>query len=462
MLQGFFVLINADIIFDYTISNLHISTITTQKEMFAIMRYEYDGSELNMTSHLESSRVNHYPYNPRFDSQDTWILHSNFNIKTSQEKVFNFEFGKPGCDNKIIYLMKILGYKIINDPKFIMTYHNHRTQIRDYTVKDVIPPPWGCVVPAYADPQSIYPSLGINLHEISKRKQYIGFEDNHFLREYIKTKLNSDQPFVIPRISGIENNIAYLALDSMKNLNRINALLPIMKSNAGIKMTSLESVRKYSHLYLEVFNNCSLFAGWEIQGNYIHHIAESHEFIIQQFSSKRMIWAFTFDIFHYIHSSPWTIALQGRRILIVSPFIESISENIHDRAKLYDGVDLFPNCSFLFIKPPITLAQENSEEFDVELDHFYKRLDLLQDKYDVALLSCGGYANPVCNYIYKHHNKSAIYVGGVLQMYFGILGNRWLLERKDAVNLYINEFWKRPKSSERPINFTSVENACYW
>ena len=47
-------------------------------------------------------------------------------------------------------------------------------------------------------------------------------------------------------------------------------------------------------------------------------------------------------------------------------------------------------------------------------------------------------------------------------MYFGILGNRWLKERPEIVKLYRNQYWKRPKSHERPKNSNKVENGCYW
>ena len=89
-------------------------------------------------------------------------------------------------------------------------------------------------------------------------------------------------------------------------------------------------------------------------------------------------------------------------------------------------------------------------------------MDTIKDDYDIALVSCGGYGNLVCNYIFEKHNKSAIYVGGVLQMYFGILGNRWLEERKDVVNMYSNQYWVRPMNSEKPANHITVERGCYW
>jgi hypothetical protein len=59
--------------------------------------------------------------------------------------------------------------------------------------------------------------------------------------------------------------------------------------------------------------------------------------------------------------------------------------------------------------------------------------------------------------------KSAIYIGGVLQMYFGIYGERWLRERKSILELYINENWSRPKDNERPdkLYFIKLHNGKY-
>jgi hypothetical protein len=174
-----------------------------------------------------------------------------------------------------------------------------------------------------------------------------------------------------------------------------------------------------------------------------------------------LFWAFAFDIFHYIYDTPWTHALKGKRLLIVSPFESSFKEKLENRAQLYDGVDLFPDCSFVFIRPPQTQGSEASREFSVELADFLRRLDELRGQYDVALVSCGGYGNLVCNAIFES-GHSAIYVGGVLQMYFGVLGSRWLRERPDVVRLFLNAAWSRPKESERPRDHANVEGSCYW
>ena len=463
LIKGYLILSNIDIFFDSTIKKLHSSTlnektIQNKKQMIALLRYEYNGISTN------SSLL----FGPRFDSQDVWIFHSTNSIEENQEKAFSFEFGKPGCDNKIIYLMKILGYEIYNDPLYIKSYHYHSILSRDYTYKDTISLPWGVIIPAKLINYNYLPSLGINLQA---RNQLISFDDNDVLREYISNKIDKNEKFILPRISGIENNVAVLleklfsndtSLQKEVNTSYLNQIIPIMKTNAGIKLSSYNSANKYSQLYMQAFNDCELFCGWEIQGNYIHHISESHDYMIKKYKDKKMIWSISLDIFHYIYLNPWTTSLQGKRILIISSFIDSISENIRDRDKIYNNIDLFPECSFVFIKPPITNASENSREFDIELQEFTKHLDVIKDDYDIALLACGGYANPICSYIYNNHNKSAIYVGGVLQMYFGILGNRWIQERPDILNLYWNEYWKRPKITERPLHFQQVEKGCYW
>jgi len=208
-----------------------------------------------------------------------------------------------------------------------------------------------------------------------------------------------------------------------------------------------------------------MYGGWESQGGYLPHIAQSHAYMKDKYSNKQIVWSSALDIFHYIYDSPWTVALKGKRVLIISPFETSILEKIPNMSKIYqkDGQDfnIFPDCTITTIKPPQTQADEVSREFDQELDDFYKRLDAIKDTYDVALISAGGYGNLICNHIFES-GKSAVYVGGVLQMFFGILGNRWLQDRPDVIRLVLNEYWSRPKPEEKPKNCEKVERGCYW
>ena len=79
---------------------------------------------------------------PRPDSQDSWIYHSKYRPDKRIINKCNFGFGQPGCDNKIAYIITQYGYTCYNEPWNIKSYHNHKTQVRNYTIKDVISPPW--------------------------------------------------------------------------------------------------------------------------------------------------------------------------------------------------------------------------------------------------------------------------------------------------------------------------------
>ena len=358
--------------------------------------------------------------------------------------------------------MKTLGYNVLNEPDFIRTYHLHNTQIRNYTQKDRVINPYGMIIPK----KNLNNQINFNSSFFNEKLNI--YNGNLIVKKYIFDKMEKNENFVIPRFSTVETNYAVFSklLETTK-INERNQLLSylknnikVMKNNAGIKLTSLDSIQKYSDLYLECFNNCELYANWAFFDNVFKCISTSQIYLENLLKMKNSIYAFSFDIFQFIHNNPWTHSLKDKRVLFISPFEESIKEKIEIRKHIY-GIDLFPGCEILTIKPPQTQGNENSKEFDIELDKFIKKLDNIQNNYDIALVSCGGYGTLVCNHIFKT-GKSAIYVGGVLQMYWGILGQRWLRERPDIIRLYLNEYWTRPKENEKPKDYKNVEGSCYW
>ena len=461
-IQGYIVIANSDIFFDNTLENLKYSDIHLAKKMYAQLRFEYNPIDINLSS----------IFGPHFCSQDTWILHTNFGVHAQHEKLFKFHMGKPGCDNKLIYLFCIMGYEVLNDPHFIKTFHYHSSMKRDYTKSDTIANPWGTIIPYGYPIQKVPNNMFTNVHKWyceMKEQKTPEYNDNTFLYEYIQSKLANGERFVIPRIAGIENNYALCGHIMSKtnniseaHMNYFQKTIKTLQNNAGILVNNMSEIIEYSQKYLKAFDNCDIYTGWDKSSGVYPYISDSHDFITETYKQKKIAWAFAFDIFHYIYATPWTQALRGKRVLIISPFEESIREKIPIREKLYDGVDLFPDCSFVFIKPPQTQgATTETDYFGVHLQRFTAQLDAIKDTYDVALVSCGGYGNLVCNHIFES-GKSAIYVGGVLQMYFGVLGMRWLRERSDTTRLFLNEHWSRPKESEKPANYKNIEGSCYW
>ena len=443
-IEGFIVISNSDIFFDRSIERIKQCDLLS-KNILTLCRYEYK-SNIN----LKDCKLFD---NGRPDSQDVWIFHSTNNINKKYRNIFDFYMGKSGCDNKLIYLFQILGYQCYNEPKLVRCYHNHNIPVRNYNVKEKVSGPYCAIYPSLKETDLPHPMESFNI-----------LLENENLFNYIKHKIENNQTFIIPRIAGIENKVAHYGIMVKQNVIQHNQsvyenISKVMKNNAGIKISNLKSLINYSLKYLEAFNQCDLYFDWEPWGNVARSIIDSMNFIHGNFEKNRS-WAFTLDIFNYIQGIPWTISLKNKRILVISSFSESISEKIETREKIY-GIDLFPGCEIICLKPPQTQANNLSNEFDLELEKFIKKIKNIEDKFDIALVSCGGYGNLVCSEIYKM-NKSAIYIGGVLQMYFGIYGSRWERERPEIMKLYKNEYWSRPKETEKPSGYQNVESSCYW
>jgi len=83
--------------------------------------------------------------------------------------------------------------------------------------------------------------------------------------------------------------------------------------------------------------------------------------------------------------------------------------------------------------------------------------DCLKNDIKYYFIACGCYGMPLGDYL-KKHNKNVIYVGGILQCLFGLIGKRW--ENRENIKKRINEYWKRP--GEKPLNYKNVEDGCYW
>ena len=61
--------------------------------------------------------------------------------------------------------------------------------------------------------------------------------------------------------------------------------------------------------------------------------------------------------------------------------------------------------------------------------------------------------------------RSSIYIGGSLQMWFGIIGNRWRgWAKKNAFlrQVFNNSNWVSPLPSERPPGYKTEESSAYW
>ncbi len=120
-------------------------------------------------------------------------------------------------------------------------------------------------------------------------------------------------------------------------------------------------------------------------------------------------------------------ALQGKRVLVICPFARSIRANFARREEFFPGYT-YPDFTLQTVNTPITYAGLPAEFYPHA--NWFDTLaalqsEIMQHEFDIALLACGSYAMPLGRFIADHMHRQAIYVGGVLQLYFGIMGRRY-------------------------------------
>ena len=157
-------------------------------------------------------------------------------------------------------------------------------------------------------------------------------------------------------------------------------------------------------------------------------------------------------------SNEWTQVLEGKRVLVIHPFVETIKKQYAKRHVLFNAPNLLPDFQLLTIKAVQSLGGqcEYASWFDA-LKHMEDEMDNCD--YDIAIIGCGAYGFNLAAHA-KRTGHKAIHLGGASQLLFGIIGKRW--DEKESYKDIINEHWCRPDESERPATANAVEGGCYW
>ena len=206
----------------------------------------------------------------------------------------------------------------------------------------------------------------------------------------------------------------------------------------------------YSNLYKDACNNCDLHAYWNFQG-----FIEMEDFLVPE--DKILIDPSALESFRF--DSPWTKELKGKKILIISPFKSTIDEQLRVKDKIWENKDVLPDATYITYESIQSIGGKGPhKDWYESFDKMCK--DISNIDFDVALLGCGSYGLPLSGFIKSKLGKSAIYIGGGLQLYFGIKGKRW--DSSPDITKFYNEYWTRPSQNETPQSGQMVEGGCYW
>lgn len=260
--------------------------------------------------------------------------------------------------------------------------------------------------------------------------------------QFIKSLIQKNAPFLITRVGlGGETIVASLTI---ANQEIPPQGLYWFYNNAGFYGSS--DFKKFAALYSEACKNCDAHAYWNFPG-----FVEMEDFLVPE--TKTLLDPSCLESFRF--SDPWTKLLKDKKILIINPFKTEIDKQLQHKDKIWKNPDILSG-DFITYQSVQSIGGEGPhkdwyQSFEIMCD------DISKLDFDIALLGCGSYGLPLANFIKTNMNKSAIYVGGGLQLYFGIIGKRWQNDKDILEN--INNYWIRPSITK---NYEKVEGGCYW
>jgi hypothetical protein len=149
------------------------------------------------------------------------------------------------------------------------------------------------------------------------------------------------------------------------------------------------------------------------------------------------------------------------RLLIISPFVKTMQKQLPRMNKINDPDEKLAidwghlKKTLQFIRCPFQSHLEPSPYASWEdgLEKLTKEVSAKD--FDLALIGAGAWSLPLGSRI-KKMGKSAIHMGGEMQLLFGIKGKRW------AETTTYNSNWVTADPDETPQNRNKVEDGCYW
>ena len=167
------------------------------------------------------------------------------------------------------------------------------------------------------------------------------------------------------------------------------------------------------------------------------------------------------DLEPFWYARPWTKALEGKKVLVVHPSVDTIRMQYEKRKQLFKNLDVLPDFK-LFTYRSVQSAIGLKTPYATWLDALkHMTDDIAKLDFDVAIIGAGAYGMSIGAFVKRELGKKVLHLGGITQLLFGIKGRRWDVWEKYSKGLY-NDAWVRPLDAERPRNFMQTEKGGYW
>lgn len=280
---------------------------------------------------------------------------------------------------------------------------------------------------------------------LSKQKNVLGNKEGN---EWIYKQLKTGKPFAVVRMGLAESCLVNQFINNPKKIHKCAEPHKL----SGIYPETEEVFTKFAEMY---FKSMQLLDENDAIASFVNLDEEKVLSLtnIGTIMQNRALEPFYFE-------NPWSRFLQGKTVLIVHPFIDSIKCQLRVRSKLFRDGNVLPPFKAKFVKMYQAIAYNHPH------GSYFETLEAVKGKiddagnFDIALIAAGGYSLPLSIYCKTEKRATSIIMGGGSQILFGLKGSRWDTHR--IISKLYNSFWIYPLDFDTPENVFLVEDGCYW
>lgn len=270
--------------------------------------------------------------------------------------------------------------------------------------------------------------------------------------------LKSGNPFACGRLGHTECAITYeyckIRLGIQETFS--NYFSQFLLTTSGFFTTPEKEktdIEKYAQMTIEAINDMDMHLVWDLEGE---------AFLLRNYANGKSLFV-NKQIVHWpwhYQGSTWMNGLDGKKVLVVSPFSKSIKTQYERRKDLFCNKNNLPDFELITYQSLETQVGDTQGFNDWFEAYQYMEDEILQIEFDVAIVGCGAYGYPLTAAI-KRTGRQAIEMCSSTQLMFGIKGKRWEYNRNEIVMKWWNDAWIYPLETP-PSYYKKIENGCYW
>ncbi len=292
-----------------------------------------------------------------------------------------------------------------------------------------------------------------------KRQIHFGNKAN----EVLKNKILEGRPFCALRLGNtegilVDNYISNILEDKKEYSDfaleyAFNACGFFVPSDSSTKII-IDCLDRFVQTQLDGFKNADIMMMWgacRMEAVLANHFAKADCDNIDYFSLIPYVSGY----------EPWTKALAGKKVLVVTNVPNSVEYQYKRKEKISPYIEsTLPDFTLITYRM-LQTCQQDRGGFNSWFEALEKvKKDILAIDFDIAIVGAGFYGVPICDAI-KKSGRSAIEMCGLTSFIFGVAGKRFIKDEKDFYSQYMTDAWIRP-FDEKPSWYTQVEGGCYW